>query len=57
MNMPIIIKNLGPNLSTSHPVSGDSIPELSLPMLGATEVTARLNPSSEAIGLNSAEKP
>ncbi len=57
MNMPMIIKNLGPNLSTSPPASGASMPRPSLPMLVATDVTARLNPSSEAIGWNNAENP
>jgi len=57
MNMPIVIKNLGPNLSTSPPTSGASIPRPSPPMLVAAEVTVRLNPNSEAIGLNNAENP
>jgi len=57
MNMPIVINNLGPNLSTSHPASGASSPRPTLPMLVATDVTARLNPNSKAIGLNNAENP
>jgi hypothetical protein len=57
MNIPIIINSLGPNLSTSPPISGDSIPRAALVMLVAIDVTVRLNPNSEAIGLNNAENP
>ena len=57
MNIPIIINNLGPNLSTKPPTNGASIPWTSLVMLGATDVVALLNPNSEAIGLNNAENP
>jgi len=49
--------HFGPNLSVIHPVIGASSPPSNLPMLAAIDVTARLKPSSEAIGLNSAENP
>lgn len=52
-----MITHFGPNLSVSHPASGASRPPSSLPMLAATDVTARLKPSSEAMGLKRAENP
>jgi len=54
---PANVIHFGPNLSVIHPTIGASNPPSNLPRLAAVEVTARLKPSSEAIGLNSAEKP
>ena len=55
--MPKIIIHFGPNLSEIQPVKGARKPPSKRLILEATEVAARVKPSSEDIGLNSAEKP
>jgi hypothetical protein len=50
-----MIIHLGPNLSVIHPATGDRNPRSKLPILGATDVVARLKLSSEAMGLKNAE--
>ena len=57
MQAPELITRFDPNLSESHPVSGASIPPPKREATPATEVAARLKPSSEDIGLNNAENP
>ena len=55
--IPVRTIHFGPNLSVIHPVTGASNPPSRRPMLAGTDVAARLSPSSEAMGLNSAENP
>ena len=55
--IPTTMTHLGPNRSTNQPVIGASKPPSNLPIPAATEVEARVKPSSEAMGLKSAEKP
>ena len=57
MKTPAKTIHLGPYLSVTQPVSGASIPPSNLPILAATDVVALLKPSSEDMGLNSAENP
>ena len=55
--MPKIIIHFGPNLSEIQPVKGARKPPSKRLILEATEVAARVKPSSKDIGLKSAEKP
>ena len=55
--VPVTTIHLGPYLSVTQPVIGASNPPSNRPILAATDVAARLKPSSEDIGLNSAENP
>ena len=57
MDTPKMATHFGPILSVSQPTIGASIPPPNRLILEATDVTARLKPSSEDIGLNSAENP
>ena len=56
-HVPAKIIHFGPNLSESQPVSGNSRPLFKLAIPAAKDATARLKPSSEAMGLKSAEIP
>jgi hypothetical protein len=55
--IPRSITRLGPYLSLAHPPVGAQMPCPTLWILDAIDATARLKPSSEAIGLNKTENP
>ena len=55
--IPKRITQFGPYLSLTHPAIGPRAADTMLWTLAAVDVTARLKPSSEAIGLNRTENP
>lgn len=57
MKTPQIITHLAPQRSVIQPVIGASIPPSRRPILEATDVAARVNPSSSEIGLKITEMP
>lgn len=52
-----MINHRAPHRSVIQPVRGDSIPPSNLPIPEATDVTVRLKPNSDEIGLKRAERP